>query len=407
MNDQADKLRKAINKTEFGQEDKLQTVHTQPVQLQPDSKLSPQPQSASKNTAQPRPTQPQPIRTQPTKTQSAQPRPTQPQPIRTQPTQTQSAEPRPAQPQPVRTQPTQLRAESPQPVKRRLPSSVNGESAIKKKIKPAKVFTITSGKGGVGKTNITVNLAVALVEMGYKVGMLDADFGLSNIEILLGVSPKFSLFDFLHKDMSINEILCDGPMGIKFISGGSGVEELMKINAEHLPEIIANLSILDKDFDIILIDTGAGLTDTIVSMALAADEIVLITTPEPTSVTDAYALVKTIAYKDREKAIKIIVNKAENPFEAIDVLSKLIVVAGGFLDLKLQKLGYILSDGVVPKSVKQQQPFILRYPGSQASNSVRRIAESLISVQQGADVKKNAGITGFVRRITRVFNMHY
>ena len=271
------------------------------------------------------------------------------------------------------------------------------------KIRPAKVFTVTSGKGGVGKTNVTVNLAIAFTKMGYKVAMLDADFGLSNIEILLGVMPKYSLFDFIHRDMGIEDILCEGPLGIKFISGGSGVEELMKISMEHLPGIIANLSILDKDFDIILIDTGAGLSDTVVSMALAADEIVLVTTPEPTSVTDAYALVKTIAYKDKEKSIKIIVNKAENPFEAIDVLSKLILVAGGFLDIKLQKLGYILSDNAVTKSVKQQQPFILSYPGSQASNSVKRIAESLVSIEQGMDKKPNTGITGFIKKISKMF----
>ena len=275
------------------------------------------------------------------------------------------------------------------------------------KIRPAKVYAVTSGKGGVGKTNVTVNLAIALSGLGYKVVMIDTDFGLSNIEILFRVTPKYSLFDVIRNGMGINDILCNGPMGVKFISGGSGVEGLTRVSREQLPEIIANLSILDKDFDIILIDTGAGITDTVISMALAADEIILVATPEPTSVTDAYALVKTIAHRDKGKGVNIIVNKADSPIEAIEVLSKLIQVSGRFLDMRLQKLGYILSDNSVVRSVKQQQPFVIGYPRSQASSSIRRIAQSLASSHQGAALKEGAGIAGFLRKITRVFNVHY
>ena len=275
------------------------------------------------------------------------------------------------------------------------------------RIRPAKVYTVTSGKGGVGKTNITVNLAIALSELGYRVVMIDADFGLSNIEVLFGVIPDHSLFDVIHNDKSINDILCDGPMGIKFISGGSGVEELMRIDRDNLPKVIANLSILDKEFDIILIDTGAGMSDTVISMALAADEIILVTTPEPTSVTDAYALVKTVVYKDKDKVIKIIINKADNPVEAIDVLSKLIKVTGEFLNLKLQKLGYILYDNTVVKSVKQQEPFIIGYPRSQATKSIKDMAESLMGGAPGMQPDRNTGMVGFIKKISRIFNMQY
>ncbi|MCL2164297.1 MAG: MinD/ParA family protein [Oscillospiraceae bacterium] len=274
---------------------------------------------------------------------------------------------------------------------------------IGKRITPAKVFTVTSGKGGVGKTNVTVNLAIALTEMGYRVALIDADFGLSNIEVLFGVMPKHSLFDVIHRDMGIMDVLCEGMMGIKLISGGSGIEELMRIDREHLPKVIANLSILDKEFDIILIDTGAGMSDVVISMALAADEVVLVTTPEPTSVTDAYTLVKTLLKKDKDKIIKIIINKADNPVEAIDALSRLIQVTGKFLDLKLLKLGYILNDSTVVKSVKQQQPFIVSYPKSQASKSIKTIAESLVSNAPGNDNVKSGGMAGFIKRVTRVF----
>ena len=272
------------------------------------------------------------------------------------------------------------------------------------RIRPAKVFTVTSGKGGVGKTNVTVNLAIALSEMGYKVVMIDADFGLSNIEILFGVTPEYTLFDVIYNDMSILETLCDGPSGLKFISGGSGIDELMRVDREDLSRIVANLSVLDKEFDVVLIDTGAGMTDTVISMALAADEVILVTTPEPTSVTDAYALVKTVVRKDKEKIVKVIINKADNPVEAIDVLSKLMKVTGNFLNLKLHKLGYILYDNIVVKSVKRQEPFIIGYPKSQAAKSMKYMAECLVNEASGTYPDRNTGMTGFIKRLSRVFN---
>jgi flagellar biosynthesis protein FlhG len=175
----------------------------------------------------------------------------------------------------------------------------------------ARVITVTSGKGGVGKTNITINLAIALSEMGKKVVILDADFGLANIDVLFGIVPRHSLVDVIKNRKNILEILSEGPMNTRFISGGSGVEEMVKLDRAQLQKFVENISLLDKIADVILVDTGAGLSENVMSFVMAADEVLLVTTPEPTSITDAYALIKMVSNRDREKKIKVIINRAE------------------------------------------------------------------------------------------------
>lgn len=240
-------------------------------------------------------------------------------------------------------------------------------STIRKRT--SKVITVTSGKGGVGKTNVTINMAIALSELGKKVIILDADFGLANIDVLFGIIPKFTLVDVIQDRKNILEVLSDGPKNIKFLSGGSGVEELVKLEKAQLERFVANISLLDKISDVILIDTGAGLSDNVMNFVMAADEVVLVTTPEPTSITDAYALIKMVAHRDKEKIIKVIVNRAESIHEANDILDKLKLVSSKFLTLQLHSLGYILQDEAVIKAVKMQQPFSLSYPKSQAALS--------------------------------------
>ena len=196
----------------------------------------------------------------------------------------------------------------------------------------ARVLTVTSGKGGVGKTNVTVNLAIALSEQGYRVVILDADFGLANIDVLFGIVPQHTLLDVVRNRKNILEILTDGPRNTRFISGGSGVEDLLKLDRQQIARFIDNMALLDKLADIIIVDTGAGLSDNVMSFIMAADEVLLVTTPEPTSITDAYALIKMVSNRDRTKRIRLVVNRAENSMEANDVLNKLVLVADRFLD---------------------------------------------------------------------------
>jgi flagellar biosynthesis protein FlhG len=268
--------------------------------------------------------------------------------------------------------------------------------------KKARVLTVTSGKGGVGKTNITINLAIALSRMGLKVAILDVDFGLANIDVLFGIIPKYTMLDLIHEEKDIFEVLTDGPDNIKFLSGGSGVEELIRLDRKKLRRFVSSIGLLDKLFDVILIDTGAGLSQNVMSFIMAADEVLLVTTPEPTAITDAYALVKMVSRRDRKKKINILVNKAESAREAHEIANKLCVVSEKFLSLKLIKLGYILYDDNVTRSVKIQKPFSMANPKCQAAKNITEIAEKLF-----LDIPhdETGGARGFISKLLSFFGV--
>lgn len=263
----------------------------------------------------------------------------------------------------------------------------------------ARVITVTSGKGGVGKTNVTINLAITLSEMGYRVVILDADFGLANIDVLFGIIPKFTLLDVIRNKKNILEILSDGPKNTKFISGGSGVEDLVKLDKQQIMKFVENMALLDKIADVIIVDTGAGLSENVMSFIMAADEVLLVTTPEPTSITDAYALIKMVSNRDKTKKIRVIVNRAENSGEASDVLNKLVLVAEKFLGILLEPAGYILHDDAVVKAVKQQKPFTISFPKCQAAKNIREISVKLAERDYTEDIQASSGIRGFLNKL--------
>jgi len=269
--------------------------------------------------------------------------------------------------------------------------------------KKAKVITVTSGKGGVGKTNITVNLAISLSQKGYRVVIIDADLGLSNIDVIFGIVPKYTLLDSIKNDMSIMDILCDGPNNIKFISGGSGVQELIHLDNSSLDSFIANMSILDQIADYILIDTGAGLSDTVMNFVISADEVVLVVTPEPTSITDAYALVKTVSNIKKDCSINVLINRADNENEAKKVFNNFSMVSERFLGLKLESLGYLPFDQSFIKAVKQQKPYLLCYPNNATSKLINEVADTLIEKDVNINPLKQSGIKGFINRFVGLF----
>lgn len=279
-------------------------------------------------------------------------------------------------------------------------SAEKKEKVEKEKVKKARVITVTSGKGGVGKTNVTVNLAVALSEMGFKVVILDADLGLANIDLIFGIVPKYTIADLINGEKTVYEVLSDGPNDVKFIAGGSGIESLAELNQSQIDKFIENISLLDKIFDIILIDTGAGISENVMSFVMAADEVILVTTPEPTSMMDAYAVVKMIAGRDKNKEIKIVVNRAENANEAKMISERLTTVTERFLKIKLKTLGYILFDEAVIKSVKQQRPFITNYPKSHAAKMMREISRKITEDNKGNNTaaQNSSGIKGFMNK---------
>jgi len=268
--------------------------------------------------------------------------------------------------------------------------------------KRARVIAVTSGKGGVGKTSIAVNLAIQLSLKGLRVVILDFDFGLANVDVLFGIVPKFSLLDVIRGDKDISEVLTSGPANIKFLSGGSGIEELARLDRRQIRKITASINVLDSLFDVVLIDTAAGISKNVMNFVLAADQVLLVTTPEPTSITDAYALIKMVSRKDLRKQINVIVNKAETLREAENVANKLCQVSEKFLSLRLSKLGYILYDDNVTKSIKLQKPFVLYNSKCSASRSIEEIADRMFSF--GSD-GINLGAKGFISKLLSFFSV--
>ena len=291
---------------------------------------------------------------------------------------------------------------------RRLIKKTNGETSDNPVIddpvvnKKARVIAVTSGKGGVGKTSIAVNLAIRLSMRGLKVVILDFDFGLANVDVLFGTIPRYTLLDVIRGEKDILEVLADGPANIKFLSGGSGVEELVKLDRKQIRNILANISILDKLFDVVIIDTAAGLSRNVMNFVLAADQVLLVTTPEPTAITDAYALVKMVSRRDLKKQIGIIINKAETLREAESVANKLCLISDKFLSLKLSKLGYILYDDNVTKSVKLQKPFILYNSKCSAAKGIAEIADRMFL---GTNEKIVQGAKGFMSKLLSFFSV--
>ena len=222
----------------------------------------------------------------------------------------------------------------------------------------ARVITVTSGKGGVGKTSISVNLAIQLQKMGNRVVILDADFGLANIEVMLGIRPKYNLADLIFKGKSIQEIITPGPLGVGFISGGSGIQELANLNTDQIQMMLQKLCELDEIADVIIVDTGAGISESVLGFVTSSSEVFLVVTPEPTSITDAYALLKTLDKRldvqKQDLSIKMISNRVEGTTQGQNLFQKLSTVVNEFLSIKLEYLGAVPQDSHLLKAVLEQ-----------------------------------------------------
>lgn len=255
----------------------------------------------------------------------------------------------------------------------------------------ARVITVTSGKGGVGKTNISVNLAIQFKKMGKRVIIIDVDFGLANIEVLFGIIPRYNLADLMFKGKDIKEIITEGPLGIEFISGGSGIQELTSLDKGQLHYLVQKLEEIDNLADIIIIDTGAGISPSVLEFVMASKEVLLVTTPEPTSITDAYSLLKALnkieTYNIHDASINIITNRASTKKEGEEIFSKLNLVTNKFLSVDLKFLGVVPQDTNVQKAVMEQKPISLLYPSSSASKAFEEIARKLLNQEKEKESK--------------------
>jgi len=266
----------------------------------------------------------------------------------------------------------------------------------------ARVITVTSGKGGVGKSNTSINLAVQMKKMGQRVIILDADFGLANIEIMFGAVPKHNLSDLIYKGKNIRDIITWGPMEVGFISGGSGIAGLSNLSREYLTYIIQNLAELDAIADIIIVDTGAGISDAVLEFLVASGEILLVTTPEPTSITDSYSLLKALNRHPRFSTdfsqIRVIANKVSSADEGQALFSKLNIVVTRYLKLPITYLGAVPEDSMLSKAVMQQMPVSIQSPGARSSRAFEEIAGTLMKREVNQTVIRR-GMAAFFSHI--------
>lgn len=271
--------------------------------------------------------------------------------------------------------------------------------AIAQNNRPAKIITITSGKGGVGKSSLALNMAISLSRKGKRALIIDSDFGFSNIDVMLGVRTKYDLLDVLQQGMDIREIIEQGLEGVRFVSGGSGVYELTKLDEKQIMKVVGNLSCLEDMADTIIFDTGAGVNDNILRLVYASNETVIVTTPEPTSLVDAYALVKIISEKVGNTSISLVLNKTASYREAFTVADGFIRMVKKNLDLNIRSLGYIMRDDYMQKAIKMQVPILVSYPKCTASENIDALSERFLKRTAIADEPKKPGILSFLDRL--------
>ncbi|MCM1126695.1 MAG: MinD/ParA family protein [Lachnospiraceae bacterium] len=266
----------------------------------------------------------------------------------------------------------------------------------------ARVITVTSGKGGVGKSNVAINLAIQFKKMGQRVIILDADFGLANIEIMFGAVPKHNLCDLIYQGKNIREIITWGPMEVGFISGGSGIAGLSNLSKDYLLYIVNNLAELDAIADIIIVDTGAGISDAVLEFLVASGEILLVTTPEPTSITDSYSLLKALnrhpRFSNDASKIKVIANKVSSEEEGHSLFRKVDSVVSRYLKIPITYLGAIPRDTQLSKAVMQQMPVSLEAPSAKSAVAFESMAATLMNKELNKDVKKR-GMAAFFSHI--------
>lgn len=273
------------------------------------------------------------------------------------------------------------------------------ENANKESEAMAKIISVSSGKGGVGKTNFAINFSITLKRLGYEVAIIDADIGLSNIEILSGVHIKYSISDIVFNNKTIFDIMENGPEGIKIISGGAGFKEFRLFEQENFHMLIEEIEKLQSMVDYIIIDTGAGISKSVIDFIMTTEEVMLICTPDPTSIMDSYTLVKTIVNNGFDGRINLISNLVDSRKEARDIYNKLYTTIENFLKFEISYLGYIEKSKLINTAVRNQIPFVLSNPNDQISKKINTIAMNFID--GSSSIKEDK--TSFAKKLFDVF----
>ncbi len=264
--------------------------------------------------------------------------------------------------------------------------------------KNTRVIAISSGKGGVGKTNISINMALAYAQLGKKVVVMDADLGLANVNVVLGVIPKYNLYHLIRKQKSMKEIILDTNYGIQIVAGASGFSKVANLSEEERTNFIEELSELAVA-DVLIVDTGAGVSNNVLSFIAAADDVLIVTTPEPTAITDAYGIIKIIATEinNLNLGLKLVVNRVKGIAEGKKVANRVINIASQFLNLKVDYLGCVFDDQNVQNAVSKQKPFLITDPKGKASICIKH----LVSRLENVEFKEGSGVSRFLKKLMR------
>ncbi|EPG75799.1 putative flagellar biosynthesis protein FlhG [Leptospira broomii serovar Hurstbridge str. 5399] len=258
-----------------------------------------------------------------------------------------------------------------------------------------KIIAIASGKGGVGKSTISVNLAISMAKAGQKVLVFDGDLGLANVNVILGIIPKYNLYHVVKGHKSLKDIIIQAPEGVDIIAGASGYSQLANLNDTQRNNLIKGFADLES-YDYMIIDTGAGISSNVIGLTLPADDVIVVTTPEPTAITDSYGLIKAIVSQSRDKNLKMVVNRVRSAIEGKKVADRVIDISGQFLEVRVENLGFIFQDDEVEKSIREQKPYIIHSPKSKAAACLNRITYSLLN--QEMDSQEDSGIGGFFKK---------
>ena len=271
--------------------------------------------------------------------------------------------------------------------------------------KTARVITITSGKGGVGKSNLAVNLAVQFERLGVRTIIFDADFGLANVEVMFGTIPKYNLSDLIYHRKELEDIITEGPENVRFISGGSGILGLSNLNRGQIDYLVETVEKLSAMADIIIVDTGAGISDSVMEFVASSREILLVTTPEPSSLTDAYSLLKMLyrnpKFDKAESMVHVLANRTASAAEGRQVFEKLESVVKQFLDGNINYIGMIPQDAMLDKAVRIQKPVSISYPNAKSSKKFEELAKIILSEYE-TEVTSRTGVTQF---LSKLFNL--
>ncbi|MCF6410586.1 MinD/ParA family protein [Pseudalkalibacillus salsuginis] len=264
--------------------------------------------------------------------------------------------------------------------------------------KPAKVCAVVSGKGGVGKSNLTINLALSLIKNGSKVLIMDLDIGMANLDILLGVHSRYNIVDLVEQRLPILELIESGPGHVDYLAGGNGLNKLFELSSPQFGHFCKQMEVVQDRYDHIFLDMGAGASKDSLQFIAAADEVMLVTTPEPTAITDAYAMLKYIQQQGPSTDVSLIVNRVESKREGDDIGNRIVQAARHFLQKEVRFLGMLPEDRTVFKAVKEQKPYRLYAPSSNVAKSVQKLADTY----RGGSIE-NHKTEGFVQRLTRYF----